>query len=308
MYKMNEFLNTSPFDLYELSLFRLVAKCRSFTRAAQAVGLTQSAITRQIQGMEKSLGVDLLERTTRTVRLTQPGEFLFRESVRLLGEVDQSLRRLKEDFINARKEIRVGVSRSISLAHLPGLFHANLRRHPQTVCRVAYQASAEILSALEVNELDVGVLCPPTRLPRTLRLTHHFMDAFTLIASAELLPQFAALTKSRAATNAWLVRQPWLLLDENTNTGKQLQKWMVRTGLKVEPAMQLDSFDLVITLASLGMGIGFVPIRALALYGRKRTLVRLPLPQRFEREIYVVMRRHRQQPPHVAEFVKNILF
>jgi DNA-binding transcriptional LysR family regulator len=51
-----------------------------------------------------------------------------------------------------------------------------------------------------------------------------------------------------------------------------------------------------------------VPIRALALYGRKRTLVRLPLPQRFEREIYVVMRRHRQQPPHVAEFVKNILF
>src|SRR5260221_5287069 len=117
---MNDFLATSPFDLYELSLFNLVVKHRSFTKAAEAAGLTQSAITRQIQGIENSLGVDLFERTTRSVNLTKAGEFLFEESFRLLGGVDQSLRRIKEDFTNARKEVRVGVSRSISLAHLPG--------------------------------------------------------------------------------------------------------------------------------------------------------------------------------------------
>ncbi len=305
---MNDFLNTSPFDLYELSLFQLVAKHRSFTKAAQAAGLTQSAITRQIQGMENSLGVDLLERTTRTVRLTKPGEFLFEESVRLLGEVDQSLRRLKEDFTDARKEIRVGVSRSIGLAHLPGFFHAQLRHNPKVGCRVAYQSSAEILSALEANELDLGVLCPPPKLPRTLATTHRFKDAFTLIAPAELATQFIALPKSRSARNAWLLPQAWLLPDETTNTGQQMRKWMAQSDLKVEPAMQLDSFDLIITLVSLGMGLGFVPIRALALYGRKKTLTRLPLPERFERELVVVMRRHRKQPPHLTEFVKNILF
>jgi DNA-binding transcriptional LysR family regulator len=308
MLNVNEFLNTSPFDLYELSLFQLVAKSRSFTKAAQAAGLTQSAITRQIQGMESSLGVDLLERTTRTVRLTKPGEFLFQESVRLLGEVDQSLRRLKEDFTNARKEIRVGVSRSISLAHLPGLFHANLRHNPKVVCHVAYQTSVEILAALEANELDLGVICPPAQLPRTLSLTHHFKDAFTLIAPAELASQFAALPKSSNDINTWLTRQPWLLIEENTNTGKQLRKWMARSGLKIEPMMQLDSFDLIINLVSLGMGIGLVPMRALALYGHKKVLVRLPLPERFEREVSVVMRRNRKQPQQVVEFVKNILF
>jgi DNA-binding transcriptional LysR family regulator len=56
------------------------------------------------------------------------------------------------------------------------------------------------------------------------------------------------------------------------------------------------------------MGVSFVPMRALALYGRKKTLARLHLPDRFERELVVVMRRHRQQPQHLAEFVKNILF
>src|SRR5688572_22455323 len=160
MRAMNDFLATTPFDLYELSLFQLVVKHRSFTKAAEVAGLTQSAITRQMQGMESSLGIDLLERTTRSVRITPAGEFLFRESARLLGDVDQALRRLKENFADARKEIRIGVSRSIGLAYLPGFLHANLRRAPAVGYRVSFQASAEILRLLEANELDVGVICP----------------------------------------------------------------------------------------------------------------------------------------------------
>ena len=305
---MNDFLNTSPFDLYELSLFHLVVKHRSFTKAAQAAGLTQSAITRQIQGIETSLGVDLLERTTRSVRITKAGEFLFQESTRLLGNVDESLRRLKEDFTDARKQIRVGVSRSIGLAHLPGLFHANLRQTPEVGYHVSYQASGAILAALETNDLDVGVLCPPARLPKTLSITHRFTDAFALIATSELAAQFNLLPKTKLVRTAWLVKQPWLLIDGATNSGTQLRKWMDSSHLKIEPTMQLDSFDLIISLVSLGMGISFVPIRALALYGQKKSLARLSLPNRFERELVVVMRRHRKQPPHLVGFVKNILF
>src|SRR5262249_55532838 len=107
---MHEYLATAPFDLYELHLFHLVAKYRSFTKAAEVAGLTQSAITRQVQGVESSLGIELLERTTRSVRMTEAGEFLFRESSQLLGDVEHSLRRLREEFAGARKEIHVGVS------------------------------------------------------------------------------------------------------------------------------------------------------------------------------------------------------
>ena len=56
---VNEFLATGPFDLYELKLFHLVAEHQSFTRAGLAAGLTQSAMTRQIQGMEEKLGLKL---------------------------------------------------------------------------------------------------------------------------------------------------------------------------------------------------------------------------------------------------------
>src|ERR1700683_4544265 len=140
---MHEYLKTAPFDIYELHLFRLVAQHRSFTKAAQIVGLTQSAVTRQVQGIEKSLGVELLERTTRSVRLTPAGEALFAESERLIGSVDEVLQRFREEFAGAKKEIRVGVSRSVGLAYLPGFFHANIRRQPQIGYRVSYQSSAE---------------------------------------------------------------------------------------------------------------------------------------------------------------------
>ena len=82
----------------------------------------------------------------------------------------------------------------------------------------------------------------------------------------------------------------------------------IRRGLRIKPVMKLDSFDLIINLVALGMGVGFVPIRALALYGRKQTLQRLPLGERFVRELVVAVRRHRKTPEHLARFVANVLF
>ncbi|MGH7997620.1 MAG: LysR family transcriptional regulator [Opitutaceae bacterium] len=305
---MNDFLRTAPFDLYELTLFHLVARQRSFTKAAELAGLTQSAVTRQVQGIESALGLDLFERTTRSVRLTPAGQALWRESGRLLGEVDQTLALLREEFGGAKKMIRVGVSRSVGLAYLPGFFHANLRRLPQVGYRVAYQASEEIISALETNELDVGVFAPPPRMPATVRVTHRFNDTFTLIASPPAAADFEANAATPAKRAAWLNRQDWLLIDERTNTGRRLQSWLRRQGCRVEPAMQLDSFDLIANLVALGMGASAAPIRALALYHSRRALRRIAWPDRFVRELVVAVRRHRKLPEHLSRFIDNVLF
>lgn len=301
---MHEYLATVPFDLYELYLFHLVAKHRSFTKAAELAGVTQSAITRQMQGMENSLGIDLMERTTRSVRLTAAGEFLLAESARLLGNVEATLDRLKVEFGGARKEVRVGVSQSVGLAYLPGFFHANLRRLPEVACRVRYQPSGEILQAVESHDLDLGVLCPPKRLSKTLMVTHRFTDTFTLIAPAAA----GAPAATTAARRKWLDAQSWLLLADSTNTGQRLRAWLKREGLTVSPTMELENFDLIINLVALGMGASFVPQRALALYGSKHSLHRIRWPRRFERELVVVVRRHRKLPVHLERFVANILF
>jgi DNA-binding transcriptional LysR family regulator len=304
---MHQFLATTPFDLYELSLFHLVVKHRSFTKAAEIAGLTQSAITRQMQGIENSLGIQLLERTTRSVQVTPAGEFLYSEAARLLGDVERSLNHLAEEFAGVRKEIRVDVSRTIGLAYLPGFFHANLRDFPQIGYRVNCQSSSEIIAALEAHEQDIGVLCPPARLPKTLRVTHRFEDAFTLIVPIIMSADLQKFSKTQARIE-WLKNQNWLLIEEGSNTGQQLRAWMHQQGWRIEPIMQLDNFDLIINLVFLGMGVSFVPIRALALYNQRRKLIPVSVPNRFTRELVVVVRKHRRTPPHIEQFIANVLF
>jgi len=304
----HELLIRRPFDLYQLHLFRLVAESGSFTRAAQITGLTQSAITRQIQGIEEQLGLKLLTRTTRSVVTTAAGKFLLQESGPVLGDVDILLRRLREEYANAPREVRVGVSRSVSLAYLPGFFSANMRQGPTVVSRVTHESSQTILASLESDSLDLGVLLPPSRLSPRLRITHRFRDAFTFIAHADHLASAKVNFKKPAELGRWLESQPWLALQDSTQTGRRLTAWLKGQKLRVRSAMELDNFDLIINLVAVGVGVSLVPQRSLALYSRRQSLVRLPWPKRFARELVVVIRKQRQTPAHIQNFVDNILF
>ncbi|MDB6075322.1 MAG: transcriptional regulator, LysR family [Verrucomicrobiaceae bacterium] len=304
---MHEYLSRKPFDLYALHLFHLVVRHRSFTKAAREAGLSQSAMTRQMQALEQRLGVELITRTTRSVSLTEAGAYLEKESARLLGGVSATLEGLQTAFGNARPVVRVGVSRSVAMAHMPGLFHANQQRHPNVACQVSYQTSAEILSAIEQHELDVGVLCPPAPLPDSLRVTHRFKDAFTLIASKSIADKRPKSPPTDLQLR-WLQQQPWLMIQGATVTGALMRRWMKRQGLRPEPAMELDSFDLIINLVATGMGVSLVPQRALALYRRREAIELLEFTSRFSRDLVVLARKHRKLPAHVEAFIENILF
>ena len=307
MTRENEYLPTSPFGITELHLLHLLARHGSFTRAATEVGLTQSAVTRQIQGVEAKLGVALFERTTRKVTVTPAGRFLIEQTRHILGDIESSLRRLREDFVEGPKQIRLGVSRSISLAYLPGFVFANQRRQPGLNLVVNHEASLTILRQLESDELDVGILCPPRRLPGNLAVTHRFRDNFTLIMPRGA-PSNVCEKSTVPALKKALATQSWLLLNETSNTGSQLRKWMRKHGWINRSSHEMDNFDLIINLVALGLGSGFVPQRSLALYSRRRQVRRVQLPVRFSREIVVLVRKSRSSAPHITRFIENILF
>ncbi len=306
MQMAHEYLSTVPFDLADLHLFHLLAEVGSFTAAAQRAGLTQSSLTRRIQVMETKLGVALVERTTRRVSLSPAGVFLREHSTRLITDVDAILQRMQQDYAGARREVRVGVSRSISLAHLPGLFAANQRHQPELLTRVTHADSATLLEKLDQRDLDLGILCRPTRLPTSLGITHRFCDNFVMIG-----PQGLKVPDSKPTTQryrAWLMSQRWLMLSATTQTAKVMRAWLTEQGLAVEPVMELDSFDVLISLVAMDMGVALVPQRALAGFTRRRALQRLPWKARFSRDLVVVARKDKNPPEHLRRFVDHVLF
>jgi DNA-binding transcriptional LysR family regulator len=304
---MQQFISQRPFDLFALHLFQLVVRHRSFTKAAREAGISVSALSRQMQGLEEKLGLDLLNRTTRSVEITDAGKYLYTEASRLIDGVATTLEGLQAEFVQARPVVRVGVSRSLAMAHMPGLFHAHQQRHPATVVQVSYGTSASLITAMAERRLDVGVFCAPKPLPDGLQITHRFEDRFVLIASGGLHGVERAM-KRADVMRRWLPQQSALLPDASTTTGTALRRWLKRQGQVIQPHMELDSFDLMINLVASGFGVAWVPRRALALYRRKSSLLELPWRESFTRTLVVATRKQRRTPVCVSQFVESVLF
>ncbi|HSJ03054.1 MAG: LysR family transcriptional regulator [Verrucomicrobium sp.] len=288
-----------------MHLFELVARHGNFTRAAEVAGLSQSAVTRQIQGMEQRLGVVLLERTTRKVALTSAGQALLAEARQLTGALDAGLRRFREEHVEAAKTVRVGFSRSVGLASLPGFLVPFHRKSPEVHLQISHEAGSGLLASLADHKIDIAILTAPEKIHPTLEVQHSFTDEFELIvgADAELPP-----SSGEGSFSEWIHRQTWMLLGQQSHTGQKLSSWLRKQGYELKPAMELDNFEILIQLVAMGLGASWVPRRALAAYPRKRAFIRVPVPQRFQREIVMVTRRSKTLPKHLQDLIDGVLF
>ena len=185
-----------------------------------------------------------------------------------------------------------------------------MRRAPEVRTSVEHLANVDLLARLESGELDVAVMCPPSKLPSFLKVTHQMADGFHCIVPASTLPP-AFNIRSKVWTSklcAWLNNQNWILLDGKTQTGGNLQQWLHHHGVSATPTMEPDNFDLIVHLVALGLGITIVPRRAIAAFPRRKLLRRFPLPNEFERNLVVVVPKRTKTPAHVSNFIENILF
>jgi DNA-binding transcriptional LysR family regulator len=164
------------------------------------------------------------------------------------------------------------------------------------------------VAGVESGALDAGLLSPPERLPRGLLATHRFDDAFAFIAPPESGIEASAARVSFRSLKKQLRDQRWLALRRDDPTGAALHRWLADQGLHVEPVMELDSFDVIVNLVSLGLGVSLAPQRVLALYGNRRKYQRVETKPRFTRQLAVVRRKTAKVPAPLAQFIAEVLF
>lgn len=256
--------------------------------------------------MEARLGAPLFERTTRSVTLTPAGAALYARSGAILAGVDDAIKALRTRFELGPEVLRVGIARTIGLAYLPGFFRKFQGVHPEVQIRAAHQSSAFILAAVEGGELDVGIIAAPPVLSKGVVVVRKFADEFVAIAP----PKFNAPSKPvlPGDLNKVFAGQKWLLISDETLTGKRLRSWLRREHVAPNVAMDSDSFDLIVNLVSLGFGVSIVPHRTLALHPQTRPVRRIIVKPKFSRELLVVVRRQPKLCKPIEDFTASILF
>ncbi|MEX3822557.1 LysR family transcriptional regulator, partial [Paraburkholderia sp. BR14262] len=105
--------------LRQLRVFIEVARLQSFSRAGDEIGLTQSAVSRCVRELEAEIGVKLVDRTTREVQLTDVGANLIASIPRLLGDLDDALREIREIGEQRRGRVVVAASPTVACRLMP---------------------------------------------------------------------------------------------------------------------------------------------------------------------------------------------
>src|ERR671918_1283862 len=161
-----------------------IARHGSFSRAAQALRLTQPAVSMQVRHLERALGLPLLERVGKRAFPTPAGQLLLTHADRALRELEAGMERVQELRGVVAGRVRLGTSASISIYLLPPALRRFRVRYPETEVVVVTGNAAGITRAIVANELDVGIVSLPVR-DRELVVTPFFRDELVAIAPSE---------------------------------------------------------------------------------------------------------------------------
>ena len=167
-----------------LRTLQAIARHGSFSRAAQALNLTQPAVSMQVRHLEEVLGLPLLERVGKRAFPTQAGELLLAHADRALRELEAGVERVQQLRGVVAGRVRLGTSASISIYLLPPALRRFRVRYPETEIVIVTGNAAEITRAVVANTLDVGIVSLPVR-DRELVVTPFFRDELVAIASTE---------------------------------------------------------------------------------------------------------------------------
>ncbi|GJE40128.1 LysR family transcriptional regulator [Methylobacterium persicinum] len=137
--------------------FVQIAELGSYRRAAEALGLTQTALTRRIQKLEGFLGLTLLDRTTRTVRLSPMGEEFLPLAARLIADFTHGIERLRTTSRLAVGDVTVATIQSIAFRRMPNVLRAYACDYPQNRVQILERSGALVTEAVRKGEADFGI-------------------------------------------------------------------------------------------------------------------------------------------------------
>lgn len=278
--------------------FLRVAELRSFSRAAQQLGYSQSAVSAQIQQLETELGVPLFDRINKTVRLTDAGEEFSRYAQQLL-RVAQEARCALQKEPTARGVLRIGLVDSLCSAFLPTLLDQYHKRCPQVELVLHTCTTLEMLHLLEHNEIDLGYTLD---LPLTQTNLAHALDTPEPVCF--IAPARHPLAQQASVSLPELAGQEFLLTEHGMSYRDVLDQFLAARQLSLRPYLELGSVEMLCRLVERGMGLSFVPECVVQPHLAEGRLARLNVPEcRIEVWRQLFYHKDKWVTPQMKEFI-----
>ena len=277
----------SDLEFQQLSYFIEAAKEKNFTKAAEAIGISQPALSRSIQKLETSVGEPLFERQPRGLKLTETGSFFLVRAKQICDLVDDTFAEL--DDASSRMQIRLAVIPTIAPYLLPTLLKRFGRRHPEIKIQVQEDTTQNIIQRCKDGDIDVAVVALPIH-EKYLEVETLFDDELMLV-----IPKGHVLEKKKSIHLNHIQEFPFISLDRQHCLSDNIAEFCNRQSVAPVTVERTNQLATIQELVALQHGISIVPAMASQLDKSKsriyrpfagekpmRTIALLQSPYRYE--------------------------
>ncbi len=271
---------------HRLKSYCLVVETKSFSRAAQARHMTQSAMSRLVKSLEDELGVTLLHRKGKTVAPTPEGRLFYEHAKKIL----EDYLRLEQDISAATRAakgaLRLGASRTPAVHLLPRVVYEFSKAHPGISIHLSVSKTSRVFLDLREGRIDMGIV-EGTIIDKTFSADAIAEDEIVIIASEN-----NPLTKKKDIPFRELTAEPFILPDRGSGTRELLDDYFRESGIDVRTIkvrMTLGSPEMIVQMVQAGMGIAFASKWSVFTAVKEGTVKVLKVPgKKIARKFYLV--------------------
>lgn len=238
-----------------LQVFHTVARLLSFTKAAEALHMTQPAVTFQVRQLEDYFNTRLFDRTHNRITLTEVGERVFEYAERIFDLYAQMENSVKEMTGDISGVLLIGASTTIAEYMLPALLGDFKNRYPEVTIRLRVANTDEIVSMVENNIIDLGVVEAPVH-NKSLAVELCRMDQLVAI-----VPPKHPLAQQARVTVEDIAQYPFISREEGSGTRDVILDYFAQANLSIydlNVAMELGSSEAIKGAVTSGMGVSIL--------------------------------------------------
>lgn len=260
-----------------LSLYRIfytVAQTENISRAASILFISQPAISKAIQKLEKNLNVSLFTRTSKGVQLTEEGKLLYQSVDVAFETLTSAEEKLKKSIAMETGHLKIGVSTTLCKYALLPYLKEFIRLYPHIQITIACQSSKQTLQLLEERKIDIGLIGEPDAMNKVIFYPiQEIHDVF--VASKPYLHYLS--TKNDGNLDTMLSDGTLMLLDKENRSRLYINAYFNEQNMQIKNPLEVNTMDLLIEFAKIGLGIACVIKEFVQAELDSGTLLLLPL-------------------------------
>ena len=271
---MNGRMSSAMLETRHLRAFAILARTGSFTRAAQELHLTQSAVSHSMKALEQEAGCRLLDRTGKKVTPTEAGELLLVHAERIISEMAHARAALEKLGKWGQSRLRVGASATACQHVLPPVLREFGKEFPK--CRIVIEPgdTPEMIELLRNGKIDLAVnLEPPSREPLEFRPL--FTDEMQFIVAPT-----HPWAVNRRAVREEVAMQNYILYSRKSYTGEMIDAYFREEEIVLRTAIEMGSISAIKEMVKLDIGVSILAQWTVADEISAGALVAIPLGKR----------------------------